>query len=88
MGTLPLKQEVIRDLVRITNFYDSVGRDLEAAESWAAYKYVDDSGIPPTGSDEARHLDSLLGEAISFLEDRRHFFLAKEVRELRAAVDK
>ena len=57
----------------IASLYDFVGQDLQAAEFWAAYKYVEHSGIPAASSGEARHLDDLLEEAITFLRSATLF---------------
>ncbi len=83
----PSSEAVISHLKRIATFHDSLGHELQAAELNSAIKHLEKSGLPPAGSQDAKRLDELLEGLDDFLDEGGYQYLAKEVQDLRIALD-
>ena len=83
----PLGEAVISHLKRIATFHDSLGHDLQAEELYSAIRNLEKSGLPPAGSDDAKRLGETLEELEDFFDGNGYRFLAKELHDLRLALD-
>jgi len=83
----PSSRDIINHLRPIATLHDSLGNELQAAELWSAIKHLEKSGLPAPGSQDAKRLDELLEGLDDFLDESGYQYLAKEVRDLRSALD-
>jgi hypothetical protein len=83
----PSSGVVIMHLKRVAIFHDSLGHDLQAADIYSAIRSLEKTRLLQAGSDDAKHLDKLLEEVDDFLDAQECPFFAKEVREIRIALD-
>ena len=83
----PTAAAIIGHLKQAATFQDFLGRELQAANLYSAITSLQKSGIPLPGSEDAKQLDELLVELDDFLDESGLAFLAKEVRQIRIALD-
>ena len=83
----PSNETILSHLKRVAAFHDFVGGDLQAAELYSAIRNVEKSGLPPPGSDDAEQLEETLVEIEDFLDENGYRFLAKELHDIRIALD-
>ena len=83
----PSSCAVIKHLRPIATLQDSLGHDLQTAELYSAIKHLETSELPPAGSDDAKRLGEPLEELEGFLDGNGYRFLAKELHDLRLALD-
>ena len=56
----PSSRDITSHLRPIATLHDSLGNELQAAELWSAIKHLEKSGIPASGSQDAKRLDETL----------------------------